>query len=70
MRNIRLLFILGLMIFSLTNCEKDNDGTDISMTNQRIYFQYDYINFAWGYQHSGWLIDSSGNVHCYNKPDN
>jgi hypothetical protein len=31
-------------------------------------FQYNYANAAWGYQHDGWYIDSSGNVHCYDKP--
>ena len=38
--------------------------------NQKIIFQYEYINYAWEYQHAGWFIDSSGNIYCYNLPDN
>lgn len=60
----------GLFVLSFICCEKDNDSPDVKKINQRIIFQYDYINFAWGYQHNGWFIDSSGNVSCYNLPDN
>jgi len=70
MKNSWILTIIGIMLFILTSCEKNNDDIDNLKNNQRIYFQYDYINFAWGYQHVGWLIDSSGNVYCYNKPEN
>jgi len=35
-----------------------------------VLFQFEYVNYAWGYQHHGWLIDSSGDLHCYNLPDN
>jgi hypothetical protein len=34
-----------------------------------ILFQYEYINYAWGYQHSGFYIDSYGNVLTFEKPD-
>ncbi|MBE0649492.1 MAG: hypothetical protein IH595_01505 [Bacteroidales bacterium] len=57
--------LIVVIVFSLTNCEKAN----IQRPGQKVYFQYNYINFAWGFQHSGWLIDSSGNVYCYNKPE-
>lgn len=59
-----------MTLLLLTNCEKNNNDINTSWNNQRIFFQYEYINFAWGRQHSGWLIDSSGYVYCYDKPDN
>lgn len=34
-----------------------------------ILFQYEYINYAWGYQHSGYYIDGEGNVLKYEKPE-
>ena len=34
-----------------------------------ILFQYEYINHAWGYQHSGFYIDSDGNILKYEKPE-
>ena len=70
MKILRTIVFPGLLLLLLANCEKDNDDTDISVVNQRVYFQYDYINFAWGHQHTGWLMDSSGNVYCYTEPEN
>jgi hypothetical protein len=37
---------------------------------QPIYFEYHYINYAWGYQERGWLIDKDGNVRSFESPDN
>jgi hypothetical protein len=37
--------------------------------NQMVLFQYEYINYAWGYQHSGFYIDNDGNVLKYEKPE-
>lgn len=31
-------------------------------------FQLDYINYSWGYQHTGFIIDYEGNVLTYNNP--
>jgi hypothetical protein len=36
--------------------------------NQKILFQTEYINYAWGYQHQGFIIDNNGNVLTYNLP--
>ncbi len=70
MKNISIIMAM-IMIFPFwISCDKENNDTNNFTNNQRIYFQYDYINHAWGYQHSGWLIDSTGNVYCYNKPTN
>lgn len=70
MKNIWILSIIGFLIISLTNCDPIPDDIETTTLKQRIYFQYEYVNYAWGYQHAGWLIDSSGNVLCYDKPEN
>lgn len=70
MKLLYLLIGLGLVVSSLTCCKKENNEPIVKKMNQKILFQFEYINFAWGYQHHGWIIDSSGNIHCYNLPDN
>ncbi|MBN2523323.1 MAG: hypothetical protein JXB24_08595 [Bacteroidales bacterium] len=52
--------------FALCACEKDEISDP---SRQIVYFAYEYINYAWGYQHTGWLIDSAGNLNAYNLPD-
>ncbi|MCK4745680.1 MAG: hypothetical protein KAT15_01525 [Bacteroidales bacterium] len=37
--------------------------------DQPVFFEYNYINHAWGYQHHGWLIDGEGYVRYYNLPE-
>jgi len=54
--------ILGGMFLSCTkekcNCEKD----------QPVLFQYEHINYAWGYQHHGFMISPDGNIHGFSQP--
>jgi hypothetical protein len=64
----RTIIGFGLVIFFLLSCEKKVDDLKPDFSNQKVLFQVDYINFAWGYQHSGFLIDSSGHVYCYQLP--
>jgi len=60
-----LLFLLFLC-YTLYACGKDEISNP---PGQIVYFAYEYINYAWGYQHAGWLIDSAGNINAYNLPD-
>lgn len=63
-------YILAILFtISLSGCE-DLFNTESELPEQELYFQYEYINHAWGYHHSGWLLDSSGNVYCYSLPEN
>ena len=55
-----------LFLWIMTCCKKDNNSNPL--ISQQILFQADYINYAWTYQHYGWLIDSSGNVRSYKLP--
>lgn len=57
--------LLFLTILLLTGCKK---GFTVSEKNV-VLFQYDYINYAWGYQHKGFFIDNKGNVLEYNNPE-
>jgi hypothetical protein len=56
----RLEFIIKLVAISilsgLVTCEKETSN------NQNIYFEYYYINYAWGLQYLHWVIDNEGNV--------
>ena len=55
---------------SIMSCKNNQDDLPLSISDQKILFQYEYINCAWGFQHNGWIIDSSGTVYTYNKPYN
>ncbi len=57
-----ILFIL-LMSLGLFACKK-NDTNNTTPVNP-ILFQKDYINYAWGFIHSGWFIDSEGKYYQY-----
>lgn len=60
--------ILSILLFTalaLTGCKKN-----IAISNrQTILFEFEYVNYAWNYQHYGFIIDSEGNVFTYNNPD-
>jgi hypothetical protein len=60
----KLLSLLFILI--LVACEKRNDY--IPDPNQKIFFQLEYVNYAWGFQHSGWMIDNTGAVRGFNLP--
>src|SRR5665647_2073732 len=57
-RNLTILFIL--LIFA--GCEIIND------LHPTALFEIQYINHAWGYQHSGSIIDASGDVREFDLP--
>lgn len=38
-------------------------------TKQPILFSYSYVNYAWGYQNRGWLINNHGLAKAYNVRD-
>ena len=69
MKLINIIIGFGLFLIAFTTCENKNNDLNTNKINQKILFQHYYINFAWGYQHTGWLIDSSGCVYCYNLPE-
>lgn len=56
----KLAFLLLLLLFS--SCEEFLDHPPETI------FISQYINHAWGYQHSGFIIDPEGNVSGFNLP--
>jgi hypothetical protein len=62
MRNLTLF----LFIITFCSCSK-NDNAELSL-NQLVLFQVEYENNAWSYQHSGFIIDSSGAVRKFMLP--
>lgn len=66
---LRDVKFLSLLVLTITGCAGNAEISEVSEIGQKVYFQYEYRNHAWGYQHYGWLIDSSGKIHCYDKPE-
>jgi hypothetical protein len=60
----KIIYLLFFIL--LAGCNKEDDI--LPDANQPLLFQCEYINYAWGYQHNGWIIDSSGNVRSYRLP--
>jgi hypothetical protein len=60
----KTIFLFIAMIFFFAGCKKNYTISE----RQDILFQFDYMNYAWGYQHNGFLIDTAGNVLIYNNP--
>lgn len=54
-----------LLIVFLSGCRKSY----VLNEKQHVLFQYDYINFAWGYIHEGFYIDDKGKILEYYNPE-
>jgi hypothetical protein len=61
-----IIFSFLLSAFFITGCKKTNAINE----KQVILFQVEYLNYAWGYQHTGIIIDNEGNVLTYKNPQN
>ncbi len=59
------LLLLFSLFLAFTGCKKNFVISD----RQVILFELKYVNYAWGYQHRGFLIDNEGNVLSYNNPE-
>jgi hypothetical protein len=65
MRFVILLTFIVLSTALLDSCRKGN----IISGDQKILFQYSYVNYAWGTNNQGFLIDNEGNLLIYNQPE-
>lgn len=52
-------------LFLLVACTKEDDS--YSGDPDTLVFQSEYINYAWGYNHSGWMMDNSGTAKRFLK---
>jgi hypothetical protein len=69
MKKLTLIFTSLIAGLALTSCLKENCGCDPKF-DQPVLFQYEYVNYAWGFRHHGFLIDDKGNVNCFRSPQN
>ena len=59
------IILIALTVLFITGCKKNY----VISNKQAILFQFDYVNYAWGYQHNGYFIDNGGNVMTYSNPE-
>ena len=64
--NLKIIYYIGLSFLTLSSCEII---TNTPIDQQAVYFEYEYINYAWGFQHNGWIIDEEGNVRSFKLPE-
>jgi len=60
---IYIIFVL-LIAYTFSGCKKNV----VIDEKQAILFQVDYVNYAWGYKHNGFLVDNQGNILTYKNP--
>jgi len=58
-----MLLLLAVLIVACEKLEYD------APEDQPLYFEYHYINHAWGFQENGWLIDREGNIRSFDNPE-
>lgn len=61
---IRLLFSVALASLLALSC-KDTSTNPVEQSHAPVFLESEYLNFAWGYDHSGWIVDTAGNVISY-----
>jgi len=66
MKTRNAFIVLFSLVLLTTGCKKSYMQNE----KQHILFQYEYINYAWGYIHTGFYVDDEGNVLHYNNPEN
>lgn len=68
MKSITIYILLAVIIFTGKGCEEMLHANE-QLPDQEYFFLYEYINFAWGYQHNGWLMDSAGTARYFEVPE-
>ena len=53
-------YFFAFILIAITSCK-----TEVPIVHQKILFEQHYMNYAWGYQNKGYLIDSLGNVRTF-----
>lgn len=59
------IFLITFLFLISAGCKKNYNISN----KQEILFQFDYVNYAWGYQHNGFIIDKEGDILTYNNPE-
>ena len=65
---MKKLFLSAFLLTLLTGCccymEDSSEQVD------SLIFQSEYTNYAWGYNHSGWMLNNTGQVKRFQKSTN
>lgn len=64
---LKMLFFMLPFLLSASCVHEELETKPEQMT---IYFQFEYVNHAWTYQHQGFIIDQAGKVYDYEQPEN
>jgi hypothetical protein len=64
MKNLLLMLVL---LTSLSGCLMPDDIWADGPYNDPVIFQSEYTNYAWGYNHGGWMLDNTGQVKRFQK---
>jgi hypothetical protein len=62
-QQMKRILTVAISALFLSGCEEVHDY------GNNTIFMVEYSNWAWGIQHSGIMIDSTGNVMTFNLPD-
>ncbi|MDB5227568.1 MAG: hypothetical protein JWN78_1761 [Bacteroidota bacterium] len=65
---MRYAFIFSIVVLLFSCTKETKDKSQFEQRDQdagKIAFQYEYINFAWGYAHYTWFVDTNGVVRYY-----
>lgn len=65
---MKKIIVFILLLFPALSSESCREKSIISH-EQGILFQMDYVNYAWGYHHYGFMIDSDGRILTYENPE-
>jgi len=65
MKKVLIIFSIFLVISFSESCKENF----LVSHEQEILFQMDYVNYAWGYQHYGFMIDNQGRILTYDNPE-
>jgi hypothetical protein len=63
--SLKKIILITLTVLFITGCKKNYVISD----KQAILFQLEYVNYSWGYQHNGFIINNEGNVLTYSNPE-
>lgn len=62
-------FLISLCMIAVAIALPGCSDDEISVSDeQEILFEVNYVNYAWGFQNNGFLIDKKGRVRTYDKP--
>jgi hypothetical protein len=61
--NKKAILFVFFTCFLLISCEEKA----LESGDANCYFQYEYVNYAWGYNHSGFTVTPSGEIYKFDK---